>query len=342
MLAAFILIASFSTYGPIGQDSSFLYVAGAGGIDRVEKSDLSRRVRIVTTQRRIAAIDVDGDRVLYATSSTPKCEPFYFGNYTFSQCKWIDTEPTHELRSIPASGGMEVVLASNSPGITEIAHDYDWVYWIEPANGDARDGRLWRRRKEDGLRQLLAENLNVDPENQHPFVLQDDSIWISSGSQLLRILKDGGIATTIIGLFSQTPIAADGHLVYFLPSYGGGAPAQIDSRTLTSSVVPYPNDANGVGYILGVADGRVVTMTQLRGIDGTNRVWHLVYLCDQTWRKLGAVFLSKYQGVVFEPLTEPVVAIDSNAVYIDYAGVLTSVHSPSICGSSSRRRTSRQ
>lgn len=342
MLAAFILAASLATFGPIGQDPSYLYVGEEGGIDRVEKSDLSRHVRIVTTERRIGAIDVDGDRVLYGTASAPKCVPYYFGIYTFPDCKWIDTEPAHELRSVPAGGGAEVVLASHSPGITEIAHDDDWVYWIEPANVDVRDGRLWRRRKADGLLQLLAENLDVSRENQHPFVLLEDSIWVSSGGQMLRIFKAGGIATAIIAVFPQTPIAADGPFVYFSSSSGSGSPDRIDSRTSSVSVVSYPNAVQAVKFILGVADGRVVAMNQLQGIDGTNREWHVVDLCAQTWRELGAVFLSKYQGS-FEPLTEPVVAIDSSNVYIDYDHVLSAVFSPSGCSNSSgpRRRTSR-
>lgn len=81
MFGAFILAASFSTFGPI---------------------------------------DVDGDRVLYATAPAPQCGRTYFGACSYPDCTWIDAEPTHELRSAPSTGGVELALASHSRGITEI------------------------------------------------------------------------------------------------------------------------------------------------------------------------------------------------------------------------------
>jgi len=342
VLAA-ILAAVFSTFGPVGQDASSLYVADQGSVVRVDKENLTRTSLTATTSRRIAAIDIDGDRVLYATAAAPRCEPYevFPGNsaYHGHKCTWIDADATHELRSVPVTGGEGVALVEHSRGITEIAHDGDWTYWIEQATAEAaRDGRLLRRRKVDGFVQLMADGLDVSPENQHPFVLQEDAVCVVSGALLLRISKFGGIARAVADVNSQSSIAGGENLVYFVQQT---RVYQFDSRTAVVSPIAFPYTGVGLSYplsILGIAGSRAVVTENVTSYHYESHIWFAADLCAQSVVTMGGVGNDNYNGYFIPPLSEPGIAIDSDRIYMSDSRVSIFYISPDC----RRRHTSRR
>lgn len=338
-MIATLLFATYTTFGPIAQDASSLYVGEGGAIVRVDKSDSTQRMTLIPpVGHRIAAIDVDGDRLLYATAPAPHCTalPTFPPEmlYVHYNCSLIDAETDHELRSVSIFGGDDRLLGRSANGITEIAHDDDWIYWLEPSNSLTPLGaRLFRRDKATGASGVIADGLIVSPLNQHPFALTTDAIYVVSAARLLRVSKSPGAAITDVAkVNADSSIAATDDTIYFVDE------AQVfahDARTGNTRRLQFPiAESGGATYpisILGVAPG-IVVASEGAGWTNTNfRGWILSDLCSQTARLLHSTTSDRFHAYFIPPLSDPSFAIDSNGVYSGGQRVVTFASSPSGC-----------
>src|SRR5205814_3597004 len=141
------------------------------------------------TEHRIAAVDVDGDTVVYGTALTSYCPfdnvcpPSFCPDFA---CTVADTESVHSLSAVSTDGSNPHVLVSGLRGVTEIAHDDTWIYWVEPSSDldgqTSNDGRLWRIDR-SGSTEVVAFGLTISFRNQHPFVMAEDAIYVNTGGQ---------------------------------------------------------------------------------------------------------------------------------------------------------------
>jgi hypothetical protein len=338
-----LLLATYTTFGPIAQDETSLYVADHGSIVRVDKNDPAKRTILTTpTPRRIAAIDVDGDRVYYATAPAPDCRevPTFppATTYVHYNCSLADTDTDHELRSASASGGDEQLLFRESDGITEITHDAGWIYWLSPSNGTAPlSATLKRKNKNSGSWDVIAANLAVSVVNQHPFVLAGDTIHVVSGAHLVRIPASGGIPLDITEVLADSSIEAIDGTLYYVRTSGSDVGA-LDIRTGVMGPVRFPlvvEQATLPVAILGAAPGLAV-LSELSGWTHTAfRGWIASDLCAGSATLLGSTTGDVFHAYFIPPLVEPPIAVDSTGVYVVDRRVTMFPSPPGGCG---RRR----
>jgi hypothetical protein len=338
-----LLLATYTTFGPIAQDDTSLYIADHGSIVRVDKNDPAKRTTLtIPTTRRIAAIDVDGDRVYYATAPAPDCRsvPTFPPEtlYVHYNCALIDTEADHELRSVPLSGGEEQLLFREPDGITEIAHDAGWIYWLSPSNGIVPLGAtLKRKNKVNNSWDVIATDLAVSVGNQHPFVLAGDSIYIVSGTRLLRFATSGGTPTDVTEVHPDSSIEAIDGILYFA-YFSGSDVGALDMRTGVMALVRFPlvvEQATAPVSILGAGPGLAV-LSEISGWTHTAfRGWIVSDRCTDSATLLGSTTGDVFSGYFIPPLAEPPMAVDSTGVYMADRRVLTFGAPPAGCG---RRR----
>lgn len=338
-----LLLATYSTFGPIAQDDSSLYIADRGSVVRVAKNDPSQRTALtVPSSRRIAAIDVDGDRVIYATAPVPQCTavPTFppATIYVHYVCSLTDASSDHELRSVSMFGSDERFLVHAPNGITEIEHDDQWIYWLEPGNGVAiASARLLRKSKETGGLDPLYSGLMVSATNQHPFVLAGDSIYVISGTRLLRVAKSGGgVMKDLAPANADSALAEIDGFVYFV-NIGRAYVLDTRSESITEQRFPV-TQSGGATYpisILGAAPGLVLASEGAGWTHTLFRGWILSDLCTNSAQLLGSKGGDASIGYFIPPLAEPPIAVDSNGVYISDRRALTFANPPAGCA---RRR----
>lgn len=317
-----LLATAFSTFGPIAQTDDSLFVADRGSIVRVDKSDTSKRVTLTApTQRRIAAIDVAGDRVIYGTAPAPQCNavPTFPPDtlYVHYLCSLTDDESEHELKSVSMFGGDEQVLVRTAGGVTQIAHDDDWIYWLEPSSGISPSAaRINRKNRTTGAFELVAAGLVVSAVNQHPFALSDDAVYVVSGTRLLRLPKRGGAVRDVAEVNADSSVAESDGMIYFVDAARVYA---LDSRTdrIADAHVPLASGC-GATYpiaILGAAPGFVVAA---EGSGCTNTAflgWIASDLCANRATLLGSTTSDRIHAYFIPPLSDPAVAVDANGVW---------------------------
>jgi hypothetical protein len=330
MFAPTLLFATYTTFGPIAQDDAYLYVARNASIVRVAKRTPDSSLTLTApTTHRIAAVDLDGGRVYYATAPGVKCSTFPAFPpatvYELHRCALSDTETLHELRAVSTSGGDEQTIASDWNGIREIAHDDEWIYALAPSSGlEPAGGRLFRVSKATQQYETLASGLVVGVTNQHPFVLTSDAIYVVSAARLLRVPKSPPFTVKdVAAVGSDMPITALDDVVYF------GSPARaLDARTGVITDLQLPVAQTGgatypTGY-LGAAPGLIVS-TQEAG--WTNSHFHGVVvstLCTGTAQLLSSLVSQRIDLYFIPPLVDSPVAVDSNAVYTDFGEAVSS------------------
>jgi hypothetical protein len=343
MLAPVLFLATYTTFGPIAQDDTSLYIADHGSIVRVDKNDPAKRTTLtIPTTRRIAAIDVDGGRVYYATAPAPDCRPHPLFPpetlYRSFNCGLTDIYDPHELKSVSTSGGEEQVIFTSADGITEIAHDETSIYWLVPSNS-ARpmSGQLFAKNKTTGTLISLANSLAVSAVfNQHPFVVGDDALYVASGASLLRVPKAGGDVTAVVTVDVDSSISGFDGKVYFTRQdrvfaldTATGSSAEVQVRLAPVSGAPFPTS------VIGAAPGLVLP-TQETGFQNEALYgWTLSDLCTNTATSLGSISASVFDGYFIPPLTVPPIAVDSTGVFIGDRRVTSFTTLPTGCG---RRR----
>lgn len=338
MLAPVLLFATYTTFGPIAQDAASLYIADGGSIVRVDKDDPSKRTTLTAPiSTRIAAIDVDGGRVVYATAPTPDCKavptfpPAMF--YVHYICSLTADDSDYELRSVSIVGGDDQSLFHSRSGVTEIEHDSEWMYWLSPSTALAPgSGILRRKNNSSGAVDTLADSLVVSAVNQHPFAVADDAVYVVSHARLLRVPKSGGAAVDVAEVDADTSIAIFEGILYFVRRAEVHA---LDTRTghITTLRVRMPDTA-GATYpiaILGAAPGLLLTSDGAGWTHTAFRGWSVNDLCTQTPTLLGSKTSDIFHDYFIFPLTEPPIAVDSRGIYIGGRRVLTFATPPSDC-----------
>ena len=88
------------------------------------------------TQRSTSTVIIS----FYGTAPAPQCVREVAGSagYQFV-CTLTDDAATHELRRVSIADGAEEALVKGTRGITEIAHDELFIYWLELSGNSARD-----------------------------------------------------------------------------------------------------------------------------------------------------------------------------------------------------------
>lgn len=324
MFAPLLLFASLSTFatvGPVAQDEQFLYVVDQGRIARVTKSDPSQRLLLTqATDRRIAAIDVVDGRVYFATAPAPSCVPYplfgpdsaYFGY----DCSLTDTARKHELRSVATTGGDEQLLHSTINGITEIDHDDEALYWLEPSTGfEPAGGSVWKKRRDQPSLQPIAHGLVVSVTSEHPLAVAGDAVYVSSNGHLVRVPKDGGAATDVASIEADSSIAAVNDVVYYASS--GRIYARHTSGEADTVHLAYGLSCGGYYRSVQAAAPGLLILTETCGVTGLfirERV--AMSLCDNSAQVLGSLTGSRSQSYFVAPLSEPPLAVDANGVWI--------------------------
>lgn len=332
MLAAALLFATYSTFGPIGQDENAVYVAQDGSIVRVAKDNPEQQTTLTSpTPYRIAAIDVDGDNVIYGTSITSKCPivnlcpPSYCQDFV---CTLTNTGPVHSLNVVSKQSLISRTLVSGLRGVTEIGHDASWIYWLETSsdykgitNGD---GKLRRIDKSGLVIETLAVGVNASYRNQHPFVIADDAIYLNSGGWLVRIPKSGGWPEYLRRLSGgpEAPLAIEGHFVY--DAGWGRSVTVLDAKSrevhVMEAAVIESGGATGIVSVLGAAPG-VVLVQEFAGWTHTRwHGWAVSDLCRQTATLIAEVTFY-YGGFNVPALLAPPLAIDDRGIYLYYGRV---------------------
>jgi hypothetical protein len=343
MLAAALLFATYSTFGPIGQDEVAVYVARDGSIVRVAKDNPAQQTTLTSpTSHRIAAIDVDGDEVIYGTSITSicpmtnVCPPAYCPDFV---CTLSNTEPVHSLHVVSTQSLTTRTLVGGLRGVTEIGHDASWIYWLEPSsdykgitNGD---GQLRRIDKSGLVIETLAAGLNTSYRNQHPFVIAEEAIYLNSGGWLVRIPKSGGWPEYVrrLGGGPESPLAIDGHLIY--DAVGRSVTVlDVDSRevhVMAAAVVIQGGGATGIVSVLGAGPG-VVLVQEFAGWTHTRwHAWAVSDLCRQTATLLNETYFYSYGGFNVPALFAPPLAIDDRGIYSNGGRIYRFATPPSRC-----------
>jgi len=332
LAAATFLFATYSTFGPIGQDAQAVYVARDGSIVRVAKDNPEQQATLTSpAQYRIAAIDVDGDDVVYGTSITSQCPmlnvcpPAYCPDFV---CTLTNTEPVHSLNVVSTQSLISRTLVSGLRGVTEIGHDGSWIYWLEPSsdfkgitNGD---GRLRRIDKSGLVVETLLVGVKASYRNQHPFVIADEAIYLNSGGWLVRVPKSGGWPEYVRQLSGgpESPLAIEGHFVYAAGS--GRSVTVLDASSgefhVMEAAVIESGGATGITSVLAAAPG-VVVVQEFSGWTHTRwHAWAVSDLCRQT-ATLAAEVTFYYGGFNVPALLAPPFAIDDRRIYMDYGRV---------------------
>lgn len=342
MLIPAVFIATYTTFGPIAQDDTALYIADRGSIVRVDKNNSSHRMTLtaVPTTRRIAAIDVDGDRVYYATAPSADCRayPLFPPDtlYVGFNCLLTDIDDSHELRSVSATGGDEQVV-STSAGVTEIAHDDKRLYWIVPSYGIyPLSGRLLGRNKTTGLLDLDVSSLAVSSVlDGHPFVVADDALYVVNGTRLQRVSKGSRALKDVAAVDVDSSVALADTTVYFVQ---GGTIRSLDTRSGTLGVAGVPLARIGVPVaqsVAGAAPGYVLAVQESGFSNEAIFGWTLSDLCTGDSTMLGSMSASVFKSYFVPPLTVPPLAIDSSGVFV---GDRRAVAFPAPAGACGRRR----
>lgn len=337
-----LLLATYTTFGPIAQDNSSLYVAVHGSIVRVDKNDPAKRTTLTPpTTRRIAAIDVDGDLVYYATAPDPVClEVPTFGTsspFVHYDCSLTDTEMDHELRSVLVGGGDDHLVLRQFGGITEIAHDAEWLYWFTPSTAVKPAGAaLLRKRKGDNSWNEIASNLIVSAVNQHPFALAGESVYVISGSRLLRIWPSGAPPDYVSEVGADSTVEMVAGTVYF--GYGADV-GTVDAATGAVGYLRFPlvptAGATGIVSILGGAPGHAVISEGAGWTHTIFRGWIMSDLCAHVATLLYSMTDDYFHAYFIPPLIDPPTAVDDRGIYVNDRRVVTFASPPEWCG---RRR----
>lgn len=334
MIPALLFAAVVSSSATMSQDDSWLYLSQDSAVVRVSKTDATHRVRITPPMpHRIAAIDVDGDTVLFGTAPAPacvqttKCPAFP----CITVCPLADTNATHFIASVPVTGGEPQIVAGALSGVTQIAHDDGWIYWLEPSTEDDHqvsnaDARLRRISRAGDVVETIASALTVSYRNAHPFVLGDDVVYVSSDKQVLRIPKSGGapiaVATTVST--DDSGIAGAGGFVYF-PNVSFSPVGAIDVRTGTVSAVHLPIVIEAATWVQSVlaATPRALAVEERSQWTHTHwRGWTASETCRNHPTLMNYALGDYLEEYFIDPLVAPAVAIDDDAVYMNDRRVL--------------------
>jgi hypothetical protein len=350
MFAAALLLATYTTFGPIAQTERNVFVAVDDGsvLQRIVKDADVVPFALAQSPYRIAAVDVDGDDVLYGTSVRRKIkwQPLLPGDMAFQSAtiELVDTEPVHTIERIAAIGGAPQTLVSALRGVTQLAHDTSWIYWLEPSSGTdtapAPDAAMRRVDKSGLIIETIASGLTVPYSNQHPFVLAGDDVYINSGDQLLRVSKSGGAARAVAETRPGSSIAITGDTIHFVRAVAARQ-LQVGSDVEIASVFPMQvTAATWADTILGAAPGlqfvqvgRAVTGLALRDAQ-------LLGACapNTTARVLPVTSGNRSHLYFIDPLAAPPTAIDDRGVWMRNHRAIDFASPPEGCV---RRRTSR-
>ncbi|MEA2571672.1 MAG: hypothetical protein QOI24_3673 [Acidobacteriota bacterium] len=348
MFAAAVLLAIYSTFGPIAQTERVIYTVTPSGsvLERVVKDDRSiAPFALAESPYRIAAVDIDGDEVLYGTAVREKLTSVAIppdGFYSRTTLELVDTGAVHSILRVHEGGGVPQTLISGLRGVTELAHDASWIYWVEPSSGlvtaPAADAALRRIDKSGLVVETVASGLTIPYNNQHPFVLAGDDVYVSSGGRLLRISKSGGPARLITTTFSGSAIAMVGDVLYF--SCGGAGAVALQTRTdLILGALALPIYAGAIS-ILAAGPGLVIAESSSGSTGLVYRQWHLFGECPPAASvTFGFTAWGSRYGLYFmDPLSAPPIAIDDRGVWMRDQREITFASPPEAC---SRRRATR-
>jgi hypothetical protein len=336
MFAPALLFATYTTFGPVGQDAQYLYIADQGSIVRVDKHDPSNRLTLTSpTEHRIAAIDVDGDRVYYSTAPSPHCTaiPDFPPDtaYIHEDCALSDAESDHAVRSVATFGGTEQTVYGVGPnGNTQIAHDAQEIYGAVPSSGIAPESAfIWQMDKLTGQVTKLATNLVISVTNQHPFAVTTNAIYVVSAGRLLRVAKSGNIAD-VAAINPDSAISAIDDTVFFVHD---GTVFTLDS---TSGAISALRVATGSLdkpiAVLGTAPGVLVLSEETGFTHTVIRGWVSSELCNGVATTLGSIQGGSFNGYFIAPLSEPPIALDSKGIYVSDRSVRQLNIGPTPCG----------
>jgi len=93
------------------------------------------------------------------------------------------------IHRLTASTGREEVVAREALGVTDIAVDDRYAYWVEPGNGDFRNGRVRRIGHDAREAETLAESI----PRPVAIAVSDDAVFVASSGTEEKEWKDGAI-----------------------------------------------------------------------------------------------------------------------------------------------------
>jgi hypothetical protein len=348
MFAA-LLLATYSTFGPIAQTEREIFTATADG------STLQRIVKdapnvapfpLAESPYRIAAVDLDGDDVLFGTSVRERIAwtPIFPNNdvYQSATIELVDAERVHAIERVNATGGVPRTVIGGLRSVAQLAHDASWIYWLESSSGaydtPAADAALRRIDKSGIVIETVASGLTIPYSNQHPFVLAGDDVYINSGDELLRVSKSGGPTRAVARTRPGSAIALGGGTIHYvldarLHRLEAGSDIELGSM--------YPIQLAGATWadtLLGAAPGLLVAQVGW-GLTGTNaREAELLGTCapEASLRVIRLATGDRGHFYFVDPLSAPPTAIDDRGVWMRDHRVITFTTPPQLC---TRRRT---